>query len=210
MDPQRMAQYLPGVYRDAMRSDPVLSMLLASADRLHSPVERVLDTLDDHVDPRRAPDTFVPYLASWLGLDRYLDWPGGRQGHGTPHYAAGLPCLRELSARATELARWRGTRSGLERFLEIATGVPGFRVDEDIARGFHLLVEVPAEARPMAGLVARIVEEERPVYATYEIRLAPAASLRRSDADTGGDVQREAAAMADPEPDPDPDPDQEP
>lgn len=173
MDPQRMLHYLPGLYRDVPGQDGVLDMLLAAADRLQSPVEHLLDTLDEHVDPRRAPERFVPYLASWLGLDRYFDWPGGRHRHGTPRYAAGMPALRELVARSSSLARWRGTRGALEGFLEAATGLPGFGVAEAPDRDFHLVVTAPAAAAAFADLVARVVEEERPAYATFEIHYPP-------------------------------------
>lgn len=172
MDPQRMLQYLPALYHDAADDDGVLAMLLAAMARLQSPVERLLDRIDGHFDPRTAPAHMVPYLAGWFGLERYLDWAGGRPGQGTPRYAAGLPQLRELVARAAGLARWRGTRRGLEDFLEAATGVPGFRIGEDAGRRFHLVIDAPAAAQVLAGLVERVVEDERPAYATFEIRFA--------------------------------------
>jgi hypothetical protein len=144
-------------------------------EALHAPPEAVLARIDDYTDPLRAPDEFAAMLASWLDLDRYFDWTGGRKGMGQARYAAGLGQLRVLSTLAAHLMRWRGTRHALERFLLAATGVPGFAVEENprdgdgSARPFHIRVLAPATARRFEDLVCRIVEAERPAYVTYEI-----------------------------------------
>ena len=39
--------------------------------------------------------------------------------------------LRELIAAAAQLSQWRGTAQGLQRFLETATGIEGFELDEE-------------------------------------------------------------------------------
>jgi hypothetical protein len=83
--------------------------------------------------------------------------------------------LRELIAAAAFLSQWRGTAKGLLRFLETATGVEGFEIEEHArdANGqpqpFHILVRAPAEAERYRGLVERIIEAEKPAYVTYEL-----------------------------------------
>ncbi|MDZ7800549.1 MAG: hypothetical protein U5K81_07125 [Trueperaceae bacterium] len=117
---------------------------------MHAPSEAVLDDLDGYFDPRRARLRSAAYLASWLDLDRIVRaaGPHGRSA------AVALPTgrLRELTAAAADLSRWRGTAYGLARFLEVATGVPGFEVDDHVrdaygdVRPFDVEVRVPAGA----------------------------------------------------------------
>ena len=192
MDRARIARLLPETYQSAIppetppadaaavvRKKP-LAAVLEVMEVLQAPAENALATLDAHIDPTRAPPNFVLMLARWLDLDRYLDWTGGRPGDGAPRYSAGLGRLRLLCLEAAELARWRGTRRTLERFLTVATGVSGYTVEENppgpkgVARCFHLRVVAPAAARPLADLVRRIVDEERPAYTTYEIEFSAA------------------------------------
>ena len=89
--------------------------------------------------------------------------------------SSGLGRLRELIAWAAYLSQRRGTRQGLLKFLEVATGIPGFAVDEDVkgADGrtipFHLRVRAPKAARTHRSLVERIITLEKPAYVTYEL-----------------------------------------
>ncbi len=150
-------------------------------EALHAPVEEMLARDDEYIDPYRAPDAFAVLLASWLDLERYLDWTSGHGGAEDAHYAAGLGNLRCLAAEAAQLKRWRGTRYGLERFLAVATGLAGFAVTENPPdadgrpRPFHIRVEAPAAASRIADLVRRVVDEERPAYVTYDIAFSPGA-----------------------------------
>ena len=63
----------------------------------------------------------------------------------------------------------------MTRFLEVATGVAGFVIDEQVldeegrARPFHLWVHAPRAAEPYTALVTRIVEQEKPAYVTYDL-----------------------------------------
>src|ERR1700761_1128533 len=102
MEHQRIRRLLPEAYRAAatprggvVRS-PALAAILEAMEALHAPAEDILSRADEFVDPHRAPDRFAIMLASWLDLDRYLDWTSGRKGRGRPQYAAGLGYLRNL------------------------------------------------------------------------------------------------------------------
>ncbi|MDR6533353.1 phage tail-like protein [Caulobacter rhizosphaerae] len=192
MDRARIARLLPETYQaaippenpsgvpDGANPKKPLAAVLEVMEVLQAPAENALATLDSHIDPMRAPPSFALMLARWLDLDRYLDWTGGRPGEGAPRYAAGLGRLRLLCLEAAELARWRGTRRTLERILTVGTGLSGFTVEENppgpkgVASSFHLRVVAPAAARPLADLVRRIVDEERPAYTTYDIEFLPA------------------------------------
>jgi len=192
MQRAEIERLLPSTYRLALdppdewglAPDEALGALLDAMETMHQPIEDVLDHLETFVDPRRARASFLPYLCGWLDLD----WLFGDRAADPERFArapeetdadilpGGSGRLRELAAAAAELSRWRGTERGLLRFLETATGVPGFAItaardETDEAVPFHIVIEVPAGAAPMRPLIERIVEEEKPAYVTHELRL---------------------------------------
>jgi phage tail-like protein len=179
MRAERIARFLPEIYRVTLGTKHgVLDSLLEAMASQHEPVEQILDELDAYIDPVRAPERFLPMLASWLDLAPYLDWSGGRKEAGEPRFAPGMDRLRLLIACAADLNARRGTRAALEEFLAVATGFAGFSVEECPAgedqarRPFHLRVHAPQSARRYGDLIGRIVDGERPAYVTYEIVFA--------------------------------------
>jgi hypothetical protein len=193
---------LPTVYQlaidpveDWMQPDQRLGAVLDAMETLHQPIEEILDTLEGWLNPRRAPEPFVPYLAGWVDLDRMagvdVAAPVRRRPTGQPKRevvalaaataaampVSGLSRLRELVASAAELARWRGTRRGLLQFLHVATGMSGFEVDEEPRwpdgrpRPFHFVLHGPGGAAQLRPLIERIVESEKPAYVTCDIQL---------------------------------------
>jgi hypothetical protein len=83
--------------------------------------------------------------------------------------------LRELIAAAAHLSSWRGTAYGLVRFLEIATGAHGFRLEETVVGKngspvpFHVRAVAPESATEQRELIERIVKLEKPAYVTWEL-----------------------------------------
>jgi phage tail-like protein len=174
---------LPSTFRRAAGEGSVLSVLLEVMEEIHEPVERALAHLPSALDPRTAPEEFIPFLAGWVDV--------GDLGASDDHSRATArqdsndelddARLRALTVAAADLARWRGTRRGLVQLLEIATGVPGFDVVEGVAadgvpRPFSIDVVVPPAAAAQLQWVTRIVGREKPAYATCTIRVAPSAS----------------------------------
>jgi phage tail-like protein len=163
---------LPGVFQRTLRDGEVLAALLDVMETLHAPSEAALAEVERFFDPRRAPDAFVPTLARWVDLDRILIREGGNGAEPLP---PGVGYLRELIATAAELVRWQGTRRGLLLFLETATGLAGFAIDEAVPgpdgrpRPFFLGVRCPAAAAPYRGLIDRIVSQEKPAYVSYAL-----------------------------------------
>jgi hypothetical protein len=84
----------------------------------------------------------------------------------------GVGALRSLVALGAELSRWRGTTRGLTAFLETATGVRGFEVEDTVSgpdgkvRPFHLRVSAPKALEPYRELLETILRREKPAYAT--------------------------------------------
>jgi phage tail-like protein len=166
-----------------MEPDRRLAAALEAMEVLHDPCERILDTLESHIDPRRAPPAFVSYLAGWLDLDWLV--LGERQvGDTEPpdldraFLSTGLGRLREIVALSMYLSRWRGTARGLLRFLRTATGVSTISLEEEPTdpaggrRPFHVRIVAPADAREHAALIERIVLAEKPAFMTYEVSFA--------------------------------------
>jgi phage tail-like protein len=163
------------VFQAAVQPGNPLFAILDVMETMYTPAESVLDRLDVNFDPHRAPDAFVPYLASWVDLEVLLDVPRTQSPTSTPSLSTGLGRLRELTGAAVTLSQWRGTRKGLCLFLETATGAKGFDVDEQVVgadgrvRPFHLRITAPKELLRHRILIERIVELEKPAYVTYEL-----------------------------------------
>jgi phage tail-like protein len=170
-----IAKLLPEVYRDALVSGGVLDTALAVMTRFITPPETALSSLDAWFDPRRAPDDFLVLIATWVALGAYVDERDfdSRGGRGALSIDPGN--LRELVARGALFARQRGTRGTMLAMLEIATGIEGFHIvdnppDENgKPLPYAFRVEAPAAAKGMNGIITRVVEREKPAFATAEI-----------------------------------------
>ncbi len=183
MKRNEIEQLLPSILRHTAYPGSPLAALLDAMESLHAPSEEILDNLATFLDPYQSPDHFVPYLAHWVDLGRFLtEAPAfGRSDSvslpevSTP-FPPGLGRLRDLISAAAQLWQWRGTRRGLLGLLETATGIKGFEIDETAvsptgsARPFHLLVCAPAPAKSYQRLIEQILEMEKPAYVTYELR----------------------------------------
>jgi phage tail-like protein len=148
----RLGRLLPEVFQRTITPESPLFALLAVMEELHRPSEEVLANLDAFFDPRRTPERFVSYLASWVDLDVAV--------------AIGPDRARGLVAEMVALSRLRGTRKALVRFLTVATGIPGFEIDE---KPFHIVVRMPAASLPYENVVRKIIELEKPAHVTYEL-----------------------------------------
>jgi len=159
----QIAALLPSVFRRAYASDPTLQAVLAVMERFLDPVEERLAHLDVVFDVLETDERFVPLLARWVDLE----WMYASEN------AVGIPIgrLRALVGASHALARERGTKQGLTRFLEIATGVRGFSIDERAPdlKPFRLRVHVPQAAVAQMSLIQRIVNSEKPAYLIAEI-----------------------------------------
>lgn len=202
MDSAAIATLLPGIFQSALHPvaegvvepDRRLAAVLGVMETLQEPVEEVLDGLHHHLDPRQAPPRFVPYLAGWVDLDWLLvATPDQAAATATP-LASGMGNLRELGAAAVEIARWRGTARGLLRFLDTATGIPGFDVRENVTgdpptpRAFHLRILAPKAAEPYQPLIERVIVAEKPAYATYELVFVTSRRQARATGRKGGSL----------------------
>jgi phage tail-like protein len=175
MQAERIKRLLPEIYQAAAQPGTVLDALLGVMEVLHEPVERHLDQLDAVFDPRRADDRFLRMLASWVALDSVLEGPASAASERRSRAAIAQGNLRELVAETVNLARSRGTSRSLRRFLELATGLSGFDIQDapagpdGRAQPFAARIIAPAEAASIAPLIERIVASEKPAFTTVEI-----------------------------------------
>src|SRR5512146_2551696 len=103
---EEIERLLPGVFQRTLSGvgeRGPLGALLDVMVGLLQPREEAMQRLPSVLNPRVAPEAFVPLLARWLNLDLPVSTGPGYE--------------RELIANAVELSRWRGTSYGLVRFL---------------------------------------------------------------------------------------------
>ena len=172
----QIKRLLPAVFQRVAEDGTPLIAALDVMQAMHAPVETTLGQLESIFDPRRTPKEFVPFLAGWVDLSLLLDATGtGGSTSAMSLSSVGIGRLRELTATAAKLSEWRGTRKGLQLFLQTATGMSGFVIDEHPAglggrvKPFHIRVKAPLELSEHRPLIERIIELEKPAYVTYEL-----------------------------------------
>jgi len=160
---------LPSLYQDGdfgMR-------FIGSLEELLDPIVAILDALPSHFDPNFAPPDILNLLAAWLGVD--LD------------ETQDIKHQREMVRRAAELGRRRGTVRGLELALKLHFPQLPLRVEDNggviwhgkpakdgnATSDFVVYCDKPVDADLQAS-VARIIEQYKPVQATYRLRVKAA------------------------------------
>jgi phage tail-like protein len=160
---------LPSLYQDGdfgMR-------FIGSLEELLDPIVAVLDGLPAHFDPNLAPPDILNLLAAWLGVD--LD------------ETQDIKHQREMVRRSAELGRRRGTVKGLELALQLHFPHLPLRVEDNGGVSWHgkpakegnstsdfvVYCDKPVDAETQAQ-VARVIEQYKPVQATYRLRVKAA------------------------------------
>jgi len=149
--------------------------LLCAFDDVLAPVLLTLDGLDAYLDPMLAPEDFLPWLASWVGLVVNERWSVEQR--------------RQFLSEAAELYRWRGTVQGISRAVEVYAGVapeisegggvawspqPGGALPGE--RGAPLVVRVHATGgRPVdPDAIERIVADAKPAHVPHRVEVVGA------------------------------------
>ena len=170
----------PGGEDEAREADFTRRFLCIFEDVL-KPVEGVVDNLAFYFDPGTAPRSFLPWLASWVGLTLDERWPEARR--------------RELIRSTAELYRWRGTKRGLSEYLRIYTGVtphiledtspiqpekshhPG---DAEVGPGeqkahcFTVILQLPDVSAIDVDIARDIIELQKPAHTAYILQVLQA------------------------------------
>lgn len=161
-----VARLFPDIIARTHAAGTPFAALTDAMASLLEPADRRVRNLDAWFDPYRAPDAMIPYLAQWVDLG-WLPVRAESGGEGLT-----FERLRALVIEAPHLSAHRGTLAGITRFLEVALAEPEIRVvDDDPARPFHLVIEVPKRAEARRRLIELIVQFEKPVHLTHEVRI---------------------------------------
>jgi phage tail-like protein len=88
-----------------------------------APIEEQIDNVSYYFDPAFTPLRLLPWLATWVDLALDDHWPEAKR--------------RQLLKAAVSLYRKRGTRRGLQEYLEIYTGAQ-VQISEHGARNMRL------------------------------------------------------------------------
>ena len=101
----RYLKYLPRVFEE---QDELMGRFLMLFESFWAPIEGQIDAVHHYFDPALMPLDLLPWLASWVDLTLDDHWPEAKR--------------RQLLKAAVSLYRKRGTRRGLQEYLEIYTG----------------------------------------------------------------------------------------
>ena len=113
-------QHMPRVYQE---QDELMGRFLMLFESFWKPIEAQIDQLPYYFDPEFTPTELLPWLATWVDLTLDERWPEEKR--------------RRLLSAAVALYRMRGTRRGLQEYLEIYTGAK-VQISEHGANNFTL------------------------------------------------------------------------
>jgi phage tail-like protein len=145
--------HLPGVFQDS----DFLGRFLLIFETIWEPMEQRQDQIAMYFDPATCPASLLDWLASWFDLKINPHWPEGR--------------IRALLADAVELYRWRGTKYGLARMIEICTG-QGIEITEtEVPFVFHIKVTLGKDVSFKRDLIEELIRTHKPAHAGYELEV---------------------------------------
>jgi phage tail-like protein len=163
-----LADLLPAVYLE----DDLARGFTEGLDPGLAPVFLTLDCLEAYVDPRLTPLDFLPWLAGWVGLDVDETLPEARR--------------RAVVAEWARLHHQHGTRAGLVRLLEVATGgtvevfesggttwsaVPGAEPPGGEVPALQVVVTMRDPGDLDVARVERLVREVRPAHLPFRVEV---------------------------------------
>jgi phage tail-like protein len=150
----RYLRHLPAAFQE----NEFLGRMLMIFESIWEPLEQRQDHFPMYFDPRTCPGSFIPWMASWVGLTLDAQWPEDRR--------------RRLVAEATELYRWRGTPYGLCRMIEVCTGLtPAVREDPAQPFVFTLTVHIPADSNVRPEVIEDLVRVHKPAHVGYVLEV---------------------------------------
>ncbi len=102
--PSSYLRYLPAIYSQ----DDFWGRFLHIFEEIWEPIEQRIEGIENYIDPKLTPESFLPWLASWMGIELSPQKPLSEQ--------------RKLIRDLIDLTSWRGTRRGLREHIKLATG----------------------------------------------------------------------------------------
>jgi phage tail-like protein len=150
--------FLPVIFHDG----DFLGRFLMIFQSIWEPLEYRQDHMDMYFDARTCPPPFLTWLADWLGVSVGQVTEEGR--------------LRSLLGEAVELYRWRGTRYGLTRLIEVCTGLtPVIAEAPSNPAVLHIRITIPPESNLDKDAIERLIREHKPAHTAYQLEVFSAA-----------------------------------
>jgi phage tail-like protein len=148
-----------GRYDVVYRLAPFVSRFLKIFESIWEPLEQREDHIDMYFSPRTCPSSWLPWVAGWFGLE--LD-PSLSERR-----------VRMLLANTIEIYRWRGTKFGLTRVIEVCLGIrPVITETLSEPNVFRVRVRLPADATPdFVPRLRALISAHKPAHTGYVIEV---------------------------------------
>jgi phage tail-like protein len=141
-NPHPIGDTLPALFQ---QDDEFALRFTAALDEVLAPILLALDNMDAYFDPLVAPQDFLAWLATWVGVELDETWPVARQ--------------REQARQAVSLYKESGTRKGLSDTIKLYLDVE----PEIIDNGGTSFSELPGgdlPGNPEPSLLVRVTVPE--------------------------------------------------
>ncbi len=146
-------QDLPVIFQE----NDFMNRFMKIFETIWEPLEWRQEAIEYYFDPHTAPSELLEWLGSWLSISVYSRMPERRK--------------RELVAEAMTLYHWRGTKYGLERMLELCTGLtPELIEDPKEAFVFWVKLNTKPEAFTL-DLMRDLIEVHKPAHTLFKFEL---------------------------------------
>jgi len=183
--PSLYLDFLPDAYREI----DFVGRLLKIFEETLEPDVQILDSLWAYIDPMLAPTSMLPFLAHWVGWEmvanigvdrqRYLikqamqiyRWRGTRKGlRFYIHLFTGLPLDEHLPESQKHISIFEIINRG---FL-LGEALLGDNASTGGGRPFHFVVRIRNDLQNSLDLplIHRIIEQEKPVFCTYDLEIS--------------------------------------
>lgn len=171
----RLLHFLPGIFSEGEESS-FLARYLLIFETIFDSVDLTIGQLPSYFAADSAPEEFLPWLASWVGLILDEGWPVERR--------------RAVLANAMELHRWRGTVRGMTEHLLLYTGErptivergSGLKLGKksrlghqtvlgrgDRSNHFSVIFRVSDPSAFDRNRIRTVIELQRPAHTTYAL-----------------------------------------
>jgi phage tail-like protein len=147
-------QYLPTIFQE----NDFLGRYLQIFETIWEPLEQRQDHISMYFDPRTCPAALLPWFASWFGLSLNPHWPETHR--------------RAMLFETIALYRWRGTKYGLSRMIEVCTGLkPEITEAANEPFVFRISVRVPDKNPVTLDYLHELVRAHKPAHAGYVLEV---------------------------------------
>lgn len=151
--------FLPTLFTES----DFLGRYLLIFESIWEPLQQRQDHIHMYFNAGTAPENMLAWLSKWLDIEFDPYWPEHRK--------------RLWLKEAMQLVRWRGTRYGLRRAIELGTGVTPFFETDAKQPYFLRVVLADPDTHPQEGVtregVLRLIQRNMPAHVLYEVKFVP-------------------------------------